>query len=120
MRGQLDLEQVSVLKGLLTASPDNMGIPGLSITLMVVPLGPGFCLITSLRSLANLEFLVAGTVKVVVAPIAQNQVALSAFICCCLSSLDLYKFLPSCSRLVISLSCLAKILLATISLSLVE
>ena len=64
-----------------------MEFPGFSTTLTTVPLGPGNCLIVSLRFSARVELVVMGTMRMVVAPAALNQVALLVLKVCLLFSL---------------------------------
>ena len=58
-------------------SPDISGFPGFSITLTDVPLGP-----RTLAILARVDPWVVGTIRVAVAPLSLNQVALSLFNIC--------------------------------------
>ena len=77
--GQLPLGHFPVLKG-FGVRPLNRGFPGCSWTFTEVPLGPGYWPKTSLTYLANSEFLVAGTLKVVVALSFLNHMALFVFL----------------------------------------
>ena len=104
------------MNGLFAAMPAISGGPGLSRTFTLVPLGPRFMVRTSLNCLARIEFAVVGTVTVVVAPSALNQLDLSSLIFSLLASLDLYSGLPRCSRFQLFISTLPRILFATISL----
>ena len=70
-------------------SPDIRGLPGFSITLTEVPLGPGTLATTSLNLFARVEPWVVGTIRVAVAPLSLNQVALSVFSTCFLWAFDL-------------------------------
>ena len=92
--GQFPLGHLPVLNG-FGVRPLSRGLPGCSCTLTIVPLGPGYWPRTSLISLANSEFLVAGTLRVVVAPSLLNHVALVALMSDCLSCFVLYIFLSS-------------------------
>ena len=78
-RGQSDLLHESGRKGLFTAIPVCRAGPGISTTLQLVPLGPGLEASVSLSLLARVQSFVVGTIRVVVAPIVQNQVPLSSF-----------------------------------------
>ena len=75
--------------GSFLESPLKTGGPGLSTTLTEVPLGPGLDRRMSLTFFARVEFLVAGMVRVAVAPDPLNQVDLSSLIVRLLSSLVL-------------------------------
>ena len=70
--GQFPLGHLPVLKG-FDVRPHKRGFPGCSSTLTEVPLGPGYWPKTSLTCLASSEFLVAGTLNVVVAPSFLNH-----------------------------------------------
>ena len=72
--GQFSLLQPSGRKGLFTAIPENSAGPGTSTTLTAVLLGPDVVAKIILSFLARKEFLVVGTISVVVAPIFLNQV----------------------------------------------
>ena len=86
--GHCPLLQSIVLKGFDVASPDIIGIPSCSTTLVVVPFGPGNLIRTSLSCLARAEFLVTGTLMVAVAPSSLNQVDFEALMSSCLSVLE--------------------------------
>ena len=60
-----------------------------SIILTEVPLGPGTLATTSLNLFARVEPWVVGTIRVAVAPLSLNQVALSVFSTCFLWAFDL-------------------------------
>ena len=72
------LLQSFVLNEFAFISPDNIGIPGCSTTLVVVPFGPGNLIRTSLSCFARAELLVIGTFMVAVAPSSLNHVDLVA------------------------------------------
>ena len=74
---------------MLLDNPETIVGPGFSITLTLVPLGPGMAAILSLSLLASSELGVLGTHIVVVAPWFLNQLDLSGFIVSFLISLDL-------------------------------
>ena len=76
-------------KGSFLERPLKIGGPGLSTTLTEVPLGPGLAIRMSLTFFARVEFLVAGMVRVAVAPDPLNQVDLCSLIVRLLSSLVL-------------------------------
>ena len=86
--GQSGLLQSSGRKGLFTAIPENIVGPGTSTTLVDVPLGPLVEARMTLNLLAIAESLVAGTMRVKVAPIFLNQVPLSSFMLSFLYSLE--------------------------------
>ena len=89
-RGHEGFPQATLGNGSFFDRPLKTGGPGHSTTFTEVPLGLGLVIWISLTFLAKVEFLVAGMVKVAIAPDPLNQTDLSSLRVWLLSSIVLY------------------------------